>query len=60
MMAQPGWAPWACSPMVRLACRLPYLAVSRMPAPGRACIRGFRKAGAVRRPLGLPDELVGE
>ena len=31
-----------------------------MSAGRRAGIRAFRNAGAVRRPLGLPDDLVGE
>ena len=31
-----------------------------MPARRRADIRAFRNAGAVRRPLGVPDHLVGE
>src|SRR5512132_3727412 len=35
-------------------------ALSRMPARQGAGIRAFRNAGAVRRLLGLPDELVGE
>jgi hypothetical protein len=33
---------------------------TRMPARRRAGIRAFRNAGAVRRRLGLPDDLVGE
>jgi hypothetical protein len=32
---------------------------SRTPAR-RAGVRAFRNAGAIRRQLGLPDELVGE
>ena len=31
-----------------------------MPARRRAGIRAFRNAGVVRRPLGVPDHLVGE
>lgn len=31
-----------------------------MPPRRRADIRAFRNAGAVRRPLGVPDHLVGE
>src|SRR5260221_8613846 len=33
---------------------------TRMPARRRVGIRVFRNAGAVRRPLGVSDELVGE
>ena len=39
---------------------LHHLLLSTSVSHERAGIQAFRNAGAVRRPLGLPDELVGE